>query len=160
MDKPAVHHVALACKDLGETHHFYADLMGLRLVRTEVDAHQGGYLKHVFYDLGDGSCVAFFDLHGVGEPENFPTAISTDLGLPPWVNHLALRADHKRVDEVKARMAEEGIEPSMRADHGWCQSTYFTDPNGIMVELCVDTPGFDPDPEEAERLRKAMGPSG
>jgi catechol 2,3-dioxygenase-like lactoylglutathione lyase family enzyme len=156
MEKPAIHHVALACKDLDATHHFYAELLGLPLIRTEVDVHGEGYLKHVFYDLGDGSCVAFFDLHGVGEPEDFPTAISTGLGLPPWVNHLALRADQARVDEVRGRMREEGIKPSMRADHGWCHSTYYTDPNGILVELCVDTPGFEADPEEAERLRKVV----
>ena len=49
-------------------------------------------------------------------------------------------------------MAAEGIEPAMEQDHGWCHSLYYLDPNGIMVELCRDTPGFDPDPAEAHRL--------
>ena len=33
----------------------------------------------------------------------------------------------------------------MEQDHGWCHSLYYLDPNGIMVELCRDTPGFEPD---------------
>lgn len=67
--KPAVglHHAAYACADLEATHHFYEDLLGFPLVHTEVEHLQDGYFRHVFYDLGDGSCIAFFDLHGVGE---------------------------------------------------------------------------------------------
>jgi len=153
---PALHHVALACRDLEATHHFYEEVLGFPLVHTEMDrGPRGGWIKHVFYDLGDGSCMAFFDLHGVGEPEGFETAISTGLGLPIWVNHLAVRADDGRVSEVKARAAAEGIEPTMELDHGWCRSVYFTDPNGVLVELCVDSPGFEPDPEEAHRLLHA-----
>jgi catechol-2,3-dioxygenase len=49
-------------------------------------------------------------------------------------------------------MTSEGIEPAMEQDHGWCHSLYYLDPNGIMVELCRDTPGFEPDPTEAHRL--------
>jgi glyoxylase I family protein len=150
---PAVHHIAFACRDLDETHHFYEDLLGLPLVKTELDRHEKGWMKHVFYDLGDGSCLAFFDLHGLGEPTPARTAISTDLGYPVWVNHVALRSDPERVADVKQRLEAAGIAPAMELDHGWCHSTYFVDPNGIMIEFCVDTPGFDPDRDEANRLR-------
>jgi hypothetical protein len=43
----------------------------------------------------------------------------------------------------------------MDVDHGWCSSLYYVDPNGIMVELCRDTPGFVPDPAGAKRLLTA-----
>lgn len=150
---PALHHIALACKDLEKTHEFYHDVLGLPLVHTEMDAGpHGGYVKHVFYDLGDGSCIAFFDLHGVGEPPDFSAAISTGLGLPSWVNHLALRADAARAAEAKERATAGGVEVTMELDHGWCKSVYFTDPNGILVEFCVDSPGFVPNEDEALRL--------
>jgi glyoxylase I family protein len=158
--KPALHHVAFACRDLEATHHFYSDLLGLSLVHTEVSERRGSWLKHVFYDLGDGSALAFFALHDMGEPSPLKTAVSTDLGLPVWVNHVALRADEERVAAVEQRLAAAGVELEMELDHGWCRSHYVVDPNGILVELCVDTPGFEPDPIEAERILRQPVASG
>ena len=66
---PGLHHVAYVCRDLDATHHFYADLLGLPLVHTEISQRGEGWLKHVFYDLGGGSALAFFALHGMGEPD-------------------------------------------------------------------------------------------
>ena len=151
-----LHHVAYACKDIEATHHFYEDLMGFRLVHTEVEQFDsGGYFRHIFYDLGDGTCIAFFDVHGVGEKDGWSSAISRGNGLPVWVNHIAFKADEARQAEVIERMAAEGIDPLMDVDHGWCHSVYFVDPNGIMVEFCRDTPGFEPDPEAARQLFSA-----
>lgn len=148
-----VHHVAYACRDLEATHHFYEDLMGFKLVHTEVETFEnGGFFRHTFYDLGDGTCIAFFDVHGVGEKEGWRTDISKGNGLPVWVNHVAFKADEARQQEVKARMEAEGIEPLMEVDHGWCQSLYYVDPNGIMVEFCRDTPGIEPDHDGARAL--------
>ena len=148
-----MHHVAYACRDLEATHHFYEDLLGYPLVHTEVETFPGGgFFRHVFYDLGDGTSLAFFDVHGVGERPEWKTDISTGNGLPVWVNHLAFKADEERQQEVRARMDDAGIEPLMDIDHGWCHSLYYVDPNGIMVELCRDTPGFEPDPVGARAL--------
>ena len=71
----------------------------------------GGFFRHTFYDLGDGTCIAFFDVHNVGEKEGWSTAISKGNGLPVWVNHVAFKADEARQHEVRARMDAEGIEP-------------------------------------------------
>jgi catechol 2,3-dioxygenase-like lactoylglutathione lyase family enzyme len=156
---PSLHHIALACKDPQATHHFYDELLGFPLVYAELDeGDKGGWLRHLFFDLGDGSCLAFFDLHGMGEPQGYDTAISTGLGLPFWVNHVAIRSDPERVAAVKARLDADGVKTEMELDHGWCRSLYVTDPNGILVELTVDTPGFEPDPVEARRILAATGP--
>jgi catechol 2,3-dioxygenase-like lactoylglutathione lyase family enzyme len=148
----SIHHIALACRDVEETHRFYGELLGLRLVHTEVQAGAGGAVRHFFYDLGDGSCIAFFDLHNVGEPEPLETAISTGLGLPVWVNHIALRRDLDDLPAIKANLQEHGVVPTMEADHGWCTSLYYTDPNGILIEFCADTTGMPIEEEEAQRL--------
>lgn len=149
-----LHHVAYACRDLEDTHRFYGELLELPLVRTEVQPlpDGAGALKHVFYDLGDGSCVAFFHLPGF---ERAKTAVSTDLDLPIWVNHLAIRVDEVRQAELVERLAAGGVDPTMELDHGWCHSVYLTDPNGILVELCRDTTGFVPDTDEALRLMRS-----
>ncbi len=150
------HHVAYACRDIDATHRFYEELLGFPLVHTEVEElGNGGFFRHVFYDLGDGSCIAFFDVHGVGEREGWESAISTGNGLPVWVNHVAFRATEERQAEVRERMTAAGVKPLMELDHGWCQSLYYLDPNGIMVELCRDTPGVEPDHDRAVSLLHA-----
>ena len=153
MASTSLHHIALACKDPVETHRFYHDVLGLPLAHAESQAGpKGERVTHFFYDLGDGSLLAFFDLHGAGEPEGFDPAISTGLGLPIWVNHFAMRRDIAELPAIKERMSGLGIEPTMEADHGWCTSIYYTDPNGILIEFCADTPGIEADEAEAERV--------
>lgn len=147
-----LHHVAYACADLDATQHFYQDLMGFPLVHTEIEHIEGGYFRHVFYDLGDGSCIAFFDLHGVGEKPDWSSSLSRPNGLPVWVNHIAFRATEDKQNEVKSRMEAAGVKALMDVDHGWCHSLYYLDPNGIMVELCRDTPGFESDSAKAHAL--------
>jgi catechol 2,3-dioxygenase-like lactoylglutathione lyase family enzyme len=149
---PGFHHVAYACRDLEETRHFYEDLMGFPLVHTEVKTGDGGLMRHVFFDLGDGSCIAFFYVQNVGEKEGWRSDISTGNGLPVWVNHVAFDADEALQDAVRERMLAAGVKPLMELDHGWCVSLYFLDPNGIMVELCRDTTGITPEPERAREL--------
>jgi catechol 2,3-dioxygenase-like lactoylglutathione lyase family enzyme len=146
------HHVAYACRDVEATRHFYEDLLGFPLVHTEVDDLKNGRFRHLFFDLGDGSAIAFFDIEGVGEKADWRSDISTGNGLPVWVNHVAFDATAELQEEVRARMAAAGITPLMEVDHGWCQSLYFTDPNGIMVELCRNTPGVPVDADKAHAL--------
>jgi glyoxylase I family protein len=157
---PALHHIAYACRDIDETVRFYEDLMGFPLVCTEVsDGREGGYLRHIFFDTGDGSAIAFFDVHGVGEQPDWKSDLSASVGLPVWVNHIAFRATSERQEEVRTRMAEAGVAPLMELDHHWCHSLYFVDPNGIMVELCRDTPGLPNDRDEAHRLLHESAPN-
>lgn len=152
LSKPGIHHVAYACRDINETVRFYDSLLGYPLVHTEIDHNPRGFLRHVFFDTGDGSCIAFFDLHGMGEKPDWKSAVSTGNGLPVWVNHIAFRADEARAAEVRARMDEAGVAPMMEIDHGWCHSVYYLDPNQILIELCRDTPGFEADPVKAREL--------
>jgi catechol 2,3-dioxygenase-like lactoylglutathione lyase family enzyme len=142
------HHVAFACKDLAETVSFYEDL-GFPLIHTEVEGVPEHFLRHVFFDTGDGSCIAFFELHNVGEQPEWSTDLAESTKTPVWVNHVAFRASEQRQTEVRARMDAKGIAPLMELSHGWCHSLYYVDPNKIMIEFCRDTPGIVADPTGA-----------
>ncbi len=147
-----VHHVAYACRDLEVTRHFYEDLFGFPLVHTEVQRFPGGWFRHVFFDAGDGASLAFFELCNAGEQPGWTSNLSERVGLPVWVNHVAFRATIAKQESVRAAMEAADIKPLMDVDHGWCHSLYYLDPNGIMVELCRDTPGFTPNAAEAHAL--------
>lgn len=152
------HHLALATHDMPATHVFYTKAMGFELVKVEAaPTPQGGHAKHFFYDTGDGEMMAFWELHDVeGVAGDFPTALSEGVGLPPWVNHVAFKADSMaEIEAGRKRWVEHGYDV-LEVDHGWCLSVYATDPNGTMVEWCITTGEFD----EQDRARALAAVTG
>jgi len=149
----AFHHLALATRDLEATHAFYTEVMGFKLVKVVVGATDAGWSKHVFYDTGGQGLIAFWDLHDTEIGTDFRTDISTALGLPVHINHIAFDAvDLDNLATIRRRWQEHGITVA-EIDHGFCTSIYATDPNGILVEFCCDTNGLtDEDAAEAQRL--------
>jgi len=152
------HHVAIATRDLDATHRFYTDAMGFELVKVDaIPILEGGWARHLFYDTGDGELFAIWDLHDDSLPD-FDPAISTGLGLPNFVNHIAFGAsDLDELDVRRDRWLANGHDV-VRIDHGWCTSIYANDPNGVMVEFCTTTHVPDADDRRIaqERLAAAM----
>lgn len=149
------HHVAFGTKDVEATLDFYENRLGLPLVHCENHLAGEGWFRHFFFDVGNGELLGFFAFDGVGEKEGYRTDISTGLGLPRWVNHVAFHVDAvEAVHAVRERARRSGLEPCMETDHGWCYSVYFVDPNGIMVEFSATTKPEEvfQDREEALRL--------
>jgi len=138
MGLQGLHHVAYRCRDANETTAFYRDLLGLELDialaqnRVPSTGEWSPHI-HIFFKLGDGSYVAFFEL-----PES--PDMEMDQNTPDWVQHLALRVE--TMDEltaIKARVKATGIDVVGPTDHKICQSIYFFDPNGHRMEVTVDT---------------------
>jgi catechol 2,3-dioxygenase-like lactoylglutathione lyase family enzyme len=137
----AFHHVAIATRDLDASHRFYTEAMGFELVQVDVIPFlETGWARHLFYDTGNGELIALWDLHDEdGALGDFDPAISTGLGLPNFVNHIAFGAtDLDELDARKDRLVANGHDVA-RIDHGWCTSIYANDPSGIMVEFCTTT---------------------
>jgi catechol 2,3-dioxygenase-like lactoylglutathione lyase family enzyme len=129
-----LHHFAYRCRNAEETRAFYEDLLGLPLAHVIGADHvpsTGEYSPyfHIFFELGDGSYLAFFDLG-----DDRPTV--PDPETPAWVNHLALEvAGEAELETAKARLEAAGNEVLGVTDHGFVKSIYFFDPNGIRLEL-------------------------
>lgn len=150
-----LHHIAFATRDVEATYDFYARRLGMPLVHAENHLVRDGWFRHFFFDMGGGECIGFFAIDGVGEAQDYRTDVSTGLGLPVWVNHVAFNVDGlDDLDAMKRRCIDVGIELLMETDHGWCRSIYMIDPNGIMVEFTTTTRPdvFAQGEEEALRL--------
>jgi catechol 2,3-dioxygenase-like lactoylglutathione lyase family enzyme len=150
-----LHHVAFATRDVEATYDFYARRLGMRLLHTENHKVGRGWMRHFFFDMGGGECMAFFEFENVGEKDGYRTDVSTGAGLPVWVNHVAFNVDGlDALAAMKRRCEEHDVELLMETDHGWCQSIYMVDPNGIMVEFTTTTrpEAFSQSEEEALRL--------
>ncbi len=153
------HHVAIATRDLDATHRFYTEATGFELRKVDVIPYmEHGWARHLFYDTGNGELMAIWDLHDENLPD-FDPAISTGLGLPSFVNHIAFGAgDLDDLDARKDRWLAHGHDV-VRIDHGWCVSIYANDPSGTMVEFCVSTKVLDDeDRREALQLVQAAQP--
>ena len=152
------HHVAFASKNTEATNRFYTEAMGFTLQKVVAGPNpEGGWAKHFFYDTGNGAedaLIAFWERHGADDAlEDVKSAISTDLGLPSYVNHLAFDAPTLGdIGVARDRWLANGYDV-VEIDHGFCTSIYTDDPNGILVEFCCTTEPFtDETRAEAQRL--------
>ncbi|HLM18181.1 MAG TPA: VOC family protein [Acidimicrobiia bacterium] len=149
----AFHHLALATTDLAATHRFYTEAMGFELVMVEGAATEveGGWLRHVLYDTGDGTLLAIAELHD-DRCRDFDPAISRGLGLPSWVNHIAFAVDDlDALDGARDRWLRTGHDV-VRMEHTLGPSIYTEDPNGNTIEwACSIQPITDHHRMEAGR---------
>jgi catechol 2,3-dioxygenase-like lactoylglutathione lyase family enzyme len=123
-----LHHNAYRCRDSEETRGFYEDFLGLRFITAfEID---GGRALHTFFEMDDGSSLAFFEVPGT--PFDFKEQNALDL-------HIALAVESETFDRMLEKGKAEGRKVRGPIDHGFCRSIYFRDPNGYVIELTADT---------------------
>jgi catechol 2,3-dioxygenase-like lactoylglutathione lyase family enzyme len=136
-----LHHNAYRCRDSEETRRFYEetrkfyeDFLGLPLASAlaieTTKTGRGANVLHTFYEMGDGSYLAFFE--APDQPFEFKPQHHFDL-------HIALEVDRRTLDEMFARGKAAGIETRGVSDHGFIDSIYFRDPNGYVIELTTRT---------------------
>jgi len=141
MDIRGLHHNAYRCRDSEETRKFYEDFLGLPLVNAfEIRATKTGRetrVLHSFYQMTDGSCLAFFEVPGE-DGRDFEFKEQHDFDL-----HIALEIPHADLAPWKKKGEAAGMKVRGIADHEMIDSIYFRDPNGYVIELCAKRPGHD-----------------
>lgn len=136
-----LHHTAYVTKDLEKTRRFYEDLIGLPLLATWCEADElFGAVRtycHVFFELEDGSALAFFQFASEGDQALFGPKMPES----PF-HHIALNVDARTQAGVEARLKEAGYTApeTYILEHGYCRSLYVNDPNGMILELTCDAP--------------------
>jgi len=132
-----LHHHAYTTDDHEKTRHFYEDVIGLPLVATYIERELlfGEWIElgHAFYGLADGSALAFFNFADPAKQLAF-RAKEQEAFV-----HLSLSVEKSTQEEIQVRIKEEGLE-SLAIDHGYCNSLYIKDPNGLLLEFTVDPP--------------------
>jgi len=155
MQLNGVNHLALVCRDMEETVRFYTDVLGMPLIKT-VALPDGG--QHFFFDCGGGSSLAFFwwadapaAAPGIASVKHFPKEGKSAVGS---MNHIAFDVPEDMMETYLERLRAEGVlsvpsiinhddsEMGVAAENHpgvFVRSIYFTDPNGIMLELACFT---------------------
>jgi catechol 2,3-dioxygenase-like lactoylglutathione lyase family enzyme len=133
-----LHHNAYRCRDSEETRRFYQDFLGLPLAEAfEIKETKSGRrtsVLHSFYQLDDGSFLAFFEAPDM--PFEFKPQHDFDL-------HIALEVGEEVLRPMLEKGRAAGIETRGISDHGVMHSIYFRDPNGYVIELTAKTPEHD-----------------
>ena len=127
-----LHHHAYTTDDHETTRHFYERILGLPLAAFEVERERrdNGWvdLGYAFYELGDGSTLAFFTFDDP-KKQSVWKARAQSLFV-----HISLLVDGATQDEIEERLIKAGHEPFVLR-HGFCTSLYVKDPNGLNLEL-------------------------
>lgn len=132
-------HLALRCADAQQTVDFYSGILGLEMsIADRVEQYMGRdclYL-HIFFKLGDGTFIAFFDT-----PDFAPMNTEADPKEPVFAPHYAYFANSAAdVDKFKERLVQAGVDvlgPVVREPF---HSIYFRDPSGHRMEITSHVP--------------------
>lgn len=140
-----MHHIGLATTDYEATVEFYTKVIGWEIAWQDQHETPDGKvaMRHVFFDTGDGSYVAFMAPTPAipGVPETWDTGINAGLGMPPIVYHFAFWRDtREELEELQARIRDHGVEASELIDHdGWTLGFVVRDPNDLLIEFACTT---------------------
>ncbi len=144
-----VHHLVLVTENMKMTIDFYTEVMRMPLVHA-MRTPPGGSARavasgappyecipHYFFDMGNDSLLAFFEMPENKEPVSHRNAI----GGMQHVSFVVTRGED--YEALKQRLNDRGIKYSgpkkMVSSPGY--SIYFYDPNGVRLEACHDPAG-------------------
>jgi catechol-2,3-dioxygenase len=93
-----------------------------------------GPMRHYFFDMGAGNTIAFFQWSDA-DIETFEKPAGIPLEGPMQFDHVSFNLPELRdLYDLQARLRRLDVEVTNIVDHGFVQSVYFTDPNGIALE--------------------------
>lgn len=156
-----LHHLALVCKDMERTVAFYTQVLGLTLKKG---FDLPGYGQHFFFDMGNGSELAFFWFNDAEPAQPGVAAVKNIVGSRRGnissahgsMNHVAFSVAADDIAAYREQLIARGVDCTPIVPHDdvvtgaeagsypeaqqkpWLQSFYFLDPDGIMLEFCAD----------------------
>ena len=137
-----VHHLALNTEDMKSTMDFYVNVVGMPLVHAmKVPAGLGTgagnrgnppyeEIRHYFFDMGNDSLLAFFEIPRGAEPRAKRDGIG-------GMQHVAFAVSDTQFQGLQERLRKAGVAADGPIDIlPGLVSVYFFDPNGIRLEAC------------------------
>lgn len=136
-----IQHAAYRCRDAEQTRWFYEDVLGLMYAFSLVDDSISGTdvprrYMHLFFEMGDGNSIAFFDDPDTAHADHFVHKDSFDFHVAFEIEKLGdLQTWKEKIKRAKVKC----IGP---INHGFVHSIYFYDPNGIPLEITAKDPEY------------------
>ncbi|WP_418357514.1 MULTISPECIES: SMU1112c/YaeR family gloxylase I-like metalloprotein [Shewanella] len=124
-----IHHVAIICGDYSRSKAFYTQVLGLKVIAENYRQARDSYKLDLA--LPDGSQVELFSFNGAPKRPSFPEA--------QGLRHLAFKVDD--INQVVQHLQQHGVEvePIRVDEYTNRQYTFFSDPDGLPLELYQTT---------------------
>lgn len=139
-----IHHITGITGDIVQAHEFYEAALGLRLVKKSVNQDDGG-TAHWFWARYDGADVA---PHSSYTLFGWPSSQYMARGGVGQTHHIAFRAPDDETQQAwRDHLLAMGLNVSPVMDRKYFRSIYFRAPDGQLLEIATDGPGFTVDEE-------------
>jgi glyoxalase family protein len=142
-----IHHITGITDDLVRAGEFYEEALGLKLVKKTLN-QDDGKTEHFFWAHYDGREVGS---HSAMTLFGWPGSTYRARPGAGQTHHIAFRAESR---EEQARWRDHllslGIQVSPVMDRKYFRSIYFQAPDGLLLEIATDGPGFAVDEDAAE----------
>jgi glyoxalase family protein len=140
-----MHHITAIGSDAGKTEEFFTEMLGLRTVKRTVNFDNPNS-PHLYFgvDSGEpGTIITYFAYpHGSMRPASIGAGLT---------HHFALSVpDEEALIAWRDALQERGVPTTDIKDRAYFRSIYLRDPDGHVVELATETPGFTSDESPAE----------
>jgi glyoxalase family protein len=139
-----IHHISGITDSLERAGEFYEAALGLKMIKKTTNRDAPDML-HYFWGSYDGQTVA---PHSSWTLFGWPSHYNRARGGVGQTHHVAFRA---RNDDEQAAWVDHlralGVQPSPVMDRTYFNSIYFRAPDGLLLEIATDGPGFGVDEE-------------
>jgi glyoxalase family protein len=143
MDLLGIHHITLVCSNARRTLNFYTRVLGLRLVKKTVNFDDPS-AYHLYFGnqtASPGTLFTFFEWKdlprgqwGIGTTHHVALTVESDDAQLKW----------------KRWLEDRGVKVTGPYNRTYFRSLYFTDPDGVILEIATRGPGWAVDePENA-----------
>jgi catechol 2,3-dioxygenase-like lactoylglutathione lyase family enzyme len=122
-----LHHITLVGSTRQSAIDFWHGLLGMRFVFEQPNLGRPDE-AHLYFDPGDGRLITVFTNE---QRKDEPSPHPRDIG---HLEHIAFNISRATHALVAKRLEERGI-PFKSFDRGFMDSIYFSDPNGLRLEL-------------------------
>lgn len=151
-----LHHITAIGSDIERTTEFYTETLGMRLVKRTLNM-DNPHSPHYYYAAADGhpgSIITYF-AYQVGPQRTVTTMPRGRLGVG-ITHHFAFAvADEETQMRWRDRLLAKRLQVTPVLDRQYFKSIYFRDPDGHILEIATNGPGFCID-ETEKRLGETL----
>lgn len=133
-----LHHITLVSSDAQRTTDFYTQVLGMRLIKKTINFDDPTSYHLYFGDeMGSpGTAITYFEWRGAPKGRR---------GIG-GTHHYALRVpSYDALLKWKRRLTDQGLMVTGPLDRHYFKSIYFNDPDGVIIEIATDGPGWTMD---------------
>jgi glyoxylase I family protein len=127
---PSLHHIAIICSDYPRSKRFYTEVIGLRIVQEVFRAERNSWKLDLALD--DGTYIELFSFPDPPKRLSRPEACGA--------RHLAFGVTDLDTEVRRLEAAGVSCEPVRVDEHTGARFTFFSDPDGLPLELYENAP--------------------